>query len=66
MREWTLARIIWAGDRGFSSKENRRHLVRAGGACILGGKLRSAASGIQAALARQGRYRQVAGNTHVK
>ncbi len=66
MREWTLARIIWVGDRGFSSKENRRHLMRAGGAYILGEKLRSAAPGIQATLARQGRYRQVAANMHVK
>ncbi|MGH3409410.1 MAG: IS1634 family transposase [Mycobacterium sp.] len=66
MREWTLARIIWVGDRGFSSKENRRHLMRAGGAYILGEKLRSAAPDIQAALARQGRYRQVAENMHVK
>src|SRR5260370_27234479 len=40
--------------------------MRAGGACILGEKLRPAAPGIQAALARQGRYRQVAGNMHVK
>ena len=66
MREWTLARIIWVGDRGFSSRENRRHLMRAGGAYILGEKLRSAAPDVQAALARQGRYRQVAGNMHVK
>ena len=66
MREWTLARIIWVGDRGFSSAQNRRHLMRAGGAYILGEKLRSAAPDIQAALARQGRYRQVAANMHVK
>ena len=66
MREWTLARIIWVGDRGFSSAQNQRHLMRAGGAYILGEKLRSAAPGIQAALARQGRYRQVAENMHVK
>jgi len=66
MREWTLARIIWVGDRGFSSAQNRRHLMRAGGAYILGEKLRSAAPDIQAALSRQGRYRQVAENLHVK
>ena len=66
MREWTLARIIWVGDRGFSSAQNRRHLMRAGGAYILGEKLRSAAPDIQAALSRQGRYRQVAENMHVK
>jgi hypothetical protein len=48
MRGWALVRIIWAGGRGFSSKEDPRHLVRAGGACILGGKLRPAAPGIEA------------------
>ncbi len=66
MRERTLARVIWVGDRGFSSAQNRRHLMRAGGAYILGEKLRSAAPDIQAALGRQGRYRQVAENMHVK
>ena len=40
--------------------------MRAGGAYILGEKLRSSAPDIQAALARQGRYRQVADNMHVK
>jgi len=66
MREWTLARIIWAGDRGFSSAQNRRHLMRANGAYILGEKLRSAAPEVQAALSRQGRCKQVAENMHVK
>ncbi len=66
MREWTLARVIWVGDRGFSPAQNRRHLMRAGGAYTLGEKLRSAAPDIQAALGRQGRYRQVAENMHVK
>jgi hypothetical protein len=40
--------------------------MRADGVYILGEKLRSAAPDIQAALAGQGRYRQVAGNMHVK
>src|SRR3954454_19288747 len=26
MRDWTLARVMWVADRGFSSKENRREL----------------------------------------
>lgn len=39
---------------------------RAGGACVLGGRLRPAAPGIQAELARQGRCRQVAGSMDVK
>jgi hypothetical protein len=66
MREWTLARIIWVGDRGFTSKQNRRHLMRGGGAYILGEKLRSAQPEVRAALARQGRYQVIAHNLHVK
>ena len=26
MRDWTLARIVWVADRGFSSAANRRYL----------------------------------------
>src|SRR3954447_7811974 len=28
MRDWTLSRIVWVADRGFSSQENRRYLRR--------------------------------------
>ena len=30
--EWKLGRVVGAGDTGLCSKENRRHLQRAGGA----------------------------------
>jgi Transposase DDE domain len=66
MREWTLARIIWVGDRGFTSEQNRRHLRQGGGAYILGEKLRTAQPEVAAALARQGRYKVLAGNLQVK
>jgi len=29
MRDWSLGRVVWVADRGFSWKENRRYL-RAG------------------------------------
>src|SRR5205085_2931175 len=66
MRDWSLARIVWVADRGFSSAENRRYLQRAGGHYIIGEKLRTGSTDVQAALSRQGRYAQVADNMMVK
>jgi hypothetical protein len=66
MRDWSLARVVWVADRGFTSAENRRYLQRAGGHYILGEKLRGDSDEAKAALARPGRYKTVAGNLHVK
>jgi hypothetical protein len=66
LRAWKLARVVWVTDRGFSSEQNRRYLQRAGGHYICGEKLRGGAPEAAAALARQGRYRTVAGNLRVK
>jgi len=66
LREWKLARVVWVADRGFQSAENRRYLQRAGGHYIIGEKLRSGSVEAKAALARQGRYRTVAGNLQIK
>ncbi len=66
LREWTLSRVIWVADRGFTSAENRRFLRRGDDHYIMGEKLRSASKEAQAALARAGRYREVAGNLKVK
>jgi Transposase DDE domain len=66
LKAWKLARVVWVADRGFSSAENRRYLQRAGGHYIIGEKLRGDNNEAQAALARQGRYRTVAGNLRVK
>jgi hypothetical protein len=66
MRDWTLGRVVWVADRGFSSAENRRYLRRAGGHYIIGEKLRSGSTEANQALARQGRYAQVADNLQVK
>jgi hypothetical protein len=66
LREWTLARIVWVGDRGFTSAANRRDLRAGGHGYILGEKLRSGSADAQAALARPGRYQLVADNLQVK
>jgi transposase len=66
LREWKLSRVVWVADRGFQSAENRRYLQRCGGHYIVGEKLRGESKEAAAALARQGRYRIVAGNLQIK
>jgi Transposase DDE domain len=66
MRHWSLSRVIWVADRGFTSAENRRYLRRGGNHYIIGEKLRSGSAEARAALSRQGRYQEVAGNLRVK
>ena len=66
IREWTLSRVIWVADRGFTSQKNRRALMRGGGGYIIGEKLRSGSAEVKAALSRQGRYATVKDNMQVK
>src|SRR5713101_609530 len=66
MRDWSLSRVVWVADRGFASAENRRWLRRGGNHYIIGEKLRSGSAEADAALSRQGRYKDVAGNLKVK
>ncbi|MEU8252406.1 IS1634 family transposase [Nonomuraea sp. NPDC048916] len=66
LREWTLSKVIYVADRGFSSTKNRRHLMRGGTGYIIGEKLRSGTAEAKAALSRQGRYAAVADNLQVK
>jgi hypothetical protein len=66
LRDWTLTRVIWVADRGFASAENRRYLRKGDHHYIIGEKLRSGSAEATAALKRQGRYQQVAGNLRVK
>ena len=66
LRDWTLARVIWVADRGFASAENRRYLRKGNHHYIIGEKLRSGSAEAAAALSRQGRYQEVAGNLRVK
>src|SRR5208283_1029536 len=41
MRDWSLSRVVWVADRGFTSAENRRYLRKGGNHYIIGEKLRS-------------------------
>lgn len=66
MRDWTLSKIVWVTDRGFSSERNRRYLRQGAGAYIIGEKLRSGSAEVQAALSRQSRYAEITGNMRVK
>jgi hypothetical protein len=66
MRDWTLAKIVWVADRGFTSQANRRYLRRGDHHYIIGEKLRSGSAEATAALSRQGRYQEVAANLRVK
>ena len=63
---WGLRRLIWVADRGFASAPNRSYLTRGGGHYIHAEKLRHTNTEATAALARAGRYHQVAGNLRVK
>ena len=47
LRDWTLGKVIWVADRGFTSKENRRDLSAGGDGYILGEKLRSGSAEAQ-------------------
>jgi hypothetical protein len=66
MRDWTLSRIVWVADRGFTSADNRRYLRKGDHHYIIGEKLRSGSAEAAAALSRQGRYQDVAENLRVK
>ncbi len=66
MRDWTLSKIVWVADRGFSSERNRRYLRQGDHAYIIGEKLRSDSPEIKAALSRQGRYTEIGENMRVK
>jgi hypothetical protein len=66
MRHWSLSRVAWVADRGFTSAENRRYLRKGGNHYIIGERLRSGSAEADAALSRQGRYQEVAGNLRVK
>ena len=63
---WRLNRVVWVADAGFASLANRAYLQRGGGHYVIAEKLRSGSAEVAAALARAGRYRQVAGNLAVK
>ena len=66
LRAWRLGRVITVVDRGFASADNLAYLRRAGGHYIAGMRMRDGNPLVEAALARQGRYRGVRDNLRVK
>jgi Transposase DDE domain len=66
LRGWTLSKVVWVADRGFTSEQNRRYLRKGGNHYIIGERLRSGSAEASAALSRQGRYQDVAENLRVK
>jgi transposase len=66
LREWSLSRVVWVADRGFTSAANRRALMQGGGGYIIGEKLRSGSTEAKQALSRPGRYQVVRDNLQVK
>ena len=63
---WQLHRLVWVADAGFASAANRAYLTRGGGHYIHAEKLRHTNAEAAAALARPGRYHDVADNLRVK
>jgi hypothetical protein len=63
---WMLNRVVWVADSGFNSAGNRAYLTRGGGHYIVAERVRGGGREAKAALARAGRYHQVAGNLEVK
>lgn len=62
---WGLHRVLWVGDRGFTSEQNRAMLQQGGGHVLFGEKLRGVTDNATA-LARPGRFSVAADNLHVK
>jgi Transposase DDE domain len=63
---WNLRRLVWVADAGFASAANRAYLTRGGGHYLHAEKLRHTNTEAAAALARPGRFRDVADNLRVK
>jgi len=62
---WGLHRVLWVGDRGFTSAENRKLLQAGDGHVLFGEKLRGVKDNAEA-LSRPGRFSQVTANITVK
>jgi transposase len=63
---WSLNRVVFVCDSGFTSSANRSYLSAGGGHYIVAERLRSASAEVRAALSRAGRYHVVDGHLEVK
>jgi len=66
LRGWRLNRVVFVADRGITGEANLRYLQRGGSHYIVGERMRAGIPAVEAALARQGRYRVVRDNLEVK
>jgi transposase len=66
LQGWRLGRCVLVGDAGMNSAENRHALALGGGKYILGSRMRAGDEVTTQVLARQGRYKDVRDNLHVK
>jgi len=66
LRGWKLTRCVFVGDAGMVSRENLRHLARAGGRYIVCAPIIARGEVAREVLTRPGRYREVAENLRVK
>ena len=66
MRDWTLAKVVWVADRGFTSPRTAATCARAAATTSSARSSAPAPPRPAAALSRQGRYQEVAGNLRVK
>ena len=66
MRDWAARQGHLGRRPRVSSARNRRFLQQGAGGYIIGEKLRTESPLVKAALSRQGRYQQAAGNMQVK
>ena len=63
---WRLGRVICVMDCGFSSDENCIKLQTGGGHYIIGEKMRSGKSDVEAALSKRGRYTMIKEDLYAK
>lgn len=66
LRGWKLSRVLFVGDAGMSSEDNRMELARACGRYVLACRAASIKEIRETVLGRPGRYKVVADNLQVK
>lgn len=66
LRGWKLGRVLFVGDSGMNSVENRKELARACGRYLLAVRTGSVKEAKQDVLGRPGRYKKIADNLQAK
>lgn len=66
LRDWQLGRVLFVGDAGMNSADNRRDLGRAFGKYLLASRISGLPEIEEQVLARRGRYQVISENLHAK